>query len=86
MPGIVALDEGEQCHCVEDDIFDDDDTDSDVDVPDTEDVDCDSDSDDAEGDPWVRSIEACSCKGGEPLKHVHIKIADEKVGRRRLFF
>lgn len=99
-PGIVALDEGERCYCVDEKESDgnreatsdeDDDADSDADdVPDqedaAEDADCDSDQEDAEGDAWVRSIEACSCRGDEPLKHMHVKIADEKVGRRRLFF
>lgn len=98
-PGIVAFDEGERCYCMEESDADreatsdedDDDADSDADdVPDeedaAEDADCESDQEDAEGDAWVRSIDACSCRGDEPLKHVHVKIADEKAGRRRRLF
>ncbi|KAL4068004.1 Pkinase-domain-containing protein [Scleroderma citrinum] len=75
MPGVVALDEGEQCYCTSEEESDD--------------ADCDSDREDTEGDegdPWVHSIDVCSCRGDESQKHVHVKIADEKAGRRRLFF
>ncbi|KAG6335201.1 hypothetical protein ID866_3895 [Astraeus odoratus] len=37
-----------------------------------------------EGDPWIRSISVCTVEGHPP--HTHVKIADEKAGRKRLFF
>ncbi|KAL4077039.1 hypothetical protein V8B97DRAFT_2021678 [Scleroderma yunnanense] len=102
MPGVVALDEGEQCYCTSEEESDvngeatsgEDDTDSGADggigeEDAAEDADCDSDREDTEGDegdPWVHSIDVCSCRGDESQKHVHVKIADEKAGRRRLFF
>ncbi|KAI6045374.1 Pkinase-domain-containing protein [Pisolithus marmoratus] len=75
-PGVVALDDGDKCHCEDDsEIFDDDEDH----VVDSEPEDEESD----EGDPWVRSIEVCT--GDGPPKHVHVKIADERSGRKKFF-
>lgn len=92
VPGVFALDEGDKCWCEEDSessndedhrsVVEDgeaasDDTEEDVDDSDSEEEELD------EGDPWIQSIEVCS--GDGPPKHVHVKMADEKVGRKKLF-
>lgn len=92
VPGVFALDEGDKCWCEEDsesssdeedrsvvegDETTSDDTEEDVDDSEPEDEELD------EGDSWIQSIEVCT--GDGPPKHMHVKIADEKVGRKKLF-
>ncbi|KIN95112.1 hypothetical protein M404DRAFT_332298 [Pisolithus tinctorius Marx 270] len=91
-PGVFALDEGDKCYCeedsessdheedssaVEDDEAANDETEEDLDDSDPEDEESD------EYDSWIRSIEVCTCDG--PPKHVHVRIADEKAGRKKFF-
>ncbi|KAI6150392.1 Pkinase-domain-containing protein [Pisolithus tinctorius] len=73
-PGVFALDEGDKCYCEEDSESSDHEEDNDSDPEDEE-------SD--EYDSWIRNIEVCTCDG--PPKHVHVRIADEKAGRKKFF-
>lgn len=89
VPGVFALDEGDKCWCEEDSESSNDEADRSVvdgdeaaieeDVDDSEPEDEESD----EGDSWIHSIEVCTDDG--PPKHMHVKIADEKIGRKKFF-
>lgn len=89
VPGVFALDEGDKCWCEEDSESSNDEADRSVidgDEAAIEEDDDDSEPEDEEldeGDSWIHSIEVCTDDG--PPKHMHVKIADEKNGRKKFF-